>query len=101
MKTICAGKNNMTTVQKVGAVLRKAGFERSQWIRSRQIRGWGENTTGYRLRMIRDGAVTVEYAHGSATRGARNEQERLSAYGAALISAGLTVVSEDERLVVT
>jgi hypothetical protein len=48
-----------TTVsrQKVHAVLKKAGFRRSEWLRSGRVKGWGNSTTGYEL----EAEHTTEY----------------------------------------
>lgn len=45
-------KAKLITAQKIHAILRKAGFRRSEWIRSGMVRGWGRSTTGYKLSAI-------------------------------------------------
>ena len=75
------------TRQKVQAVLRKAGFTRSEWERSGMIRWWGSWSRGYHVPTYTD-EILVNH-HGDAVRGDYDAQMDL--YAAALESAGIEV----------
>lgn len=84
------------SVQKVGAVLRKAGFERSLWLKSGRIKGWGSSTAGYSVKLHWDLSIKVTYYGGAWERGSDAEREakhaeKLQALATALVAAGLSV----------
>ena len=90
----------MTTVQKVGAVLRKAGFERSRRLRSGEIKGWGHSTEGYQGEGLQD--IRPDGPSRSSTSRVPGREEprrsgpaevadKLASYRGALVAVGLTV----------
>lgn len=102
----------------VSRILREAGFDKSEYHGSRQVRGWGERTAGFEVspdgirtaennyRLKRNGRSFVEYKRRTWDRGAdpRRELSYLNQYAAALMERGYAVVCEDNdgrlRLVV-
>ena len=80
------------TPQGISALLRKAGFTRSE-TRSGMIRGLKESSEGYRVSRYRDDQVAVQHRPGFA-RGAAaqvREHEKLNAYAKAIEDAGFGV----------
>ena len=89
------------TVQKVSAVLRKAGFAHSKSY-STSVRGWRSYTEGFRARNGFEGPVLV--AHKTDLYGdGRFERidAELAKYAATLKAAGLHVYEENRQLVVS
>lgn len=89
------------TVQKVSAVLRRAGFAHSKSY-STSVRGWRSYTEGFRARNGFDGRVLVHHKtelYGDG-RFERIDAE-LSKYAEALRAAGLRVYQENRQLAVS
>lgn len=93
----------MSSLQKVGAVLKKAGFERSIYLPSGRIKGWGNSTEGYRARRPWNSRAVayVEYVRGSWVKfDAEREAAILVKYREALEAAALHVVADGDGLLI-
>ncbi len=79
------------TPQGISALLRKAGFERSE-SRATRIKGWRESSEGYYVTGYRD-EVTVRHRTGFGCGPAAGERRRdmLAKYAEAIRAAGWTV----------
>lgn len=92
------------SVQRVGAVLRKAGHARSECHRSGRVRGWTKSTTGYRVaKSHKGGAVLVWHVFGDWRReGDTDEtrQEWLKKYQESLRAAGVECEITGSEIVV-
>jgi len=85
-------------VNKIHYLLREAGCERSRWLRSSRVRGWGRSTAGYEAQPdeLDQTAIRVTYIAGDWA-GDQKDQDRvrdmnLGQYKAILEAAGLGVV---------
>ena len=86
--------------QAVSRALRRCGFEKSQFIASGQVRGWGRQTTGFRVRKAsnkRDVIVEHLYEnHRTMREGDRHNA--LEQYQKSLWTVGLVAVIEEDVL---
>jgi hypothetical protein len=83
------------TPQKVRTVLRKAGYDKAQWHASGQIRGWGEWSEGYQVRVEGDNIIVVHEMGLYWTRNDKEDKRRLEAlnrYRQTLQEAGISSV---------
>lgn len=92
----------MVTHQKVGSVLRRAGFTRTRPLKAGII-GLYDYTEGYKIRAHPDGSVRVE--HELPVTGIRRpnadqrRQQALAKYAEALTAAGVTCETRDESVI--
>lgn len=90
------------TVQKVAAVLRKAGFKASEYLSSCRVRGWGNSTEGVRSRTRCDGLVEVDYTCGTfgiVKDGPARRLTKLAECAKVLMAAGIAIQNTDEGTV--
>lgn len=95
----------MSTIQKVGSVLRKAGFTTSRSMRSKQIRGWVTRSTGFAATKsyASDAFCTVKhYEDRTIPAGERDAffAGKIAEYNTALTAAGLSTRIENRQIVV-
>jgi hypothetical protein len=74
------------TAASVSRALAKAGFERSRWLRSGRVKGWGHSTAGFRVESEFDHPETIHIRHifGDWHRGETSALPYLEKYEAAL-----------------
>lgn len=82
------------TPQKVRAVLRKGGHPAAKFVRSRQVHGWGNWSSGYRVETYPRGgpveSIIVRYYHSNAE-SRLNQLRRCQATLEAAALPGVTV----------
>jgi hypothetical protein len=84
------------TPQAISALLRKAGFEKSE---SSGSKGWRNYSEGYKVNGPFDEAVEVRHMTGldRGENGRKRRAEMLARYAAAITEAGWAIAADDDR----